>query len=80
MFLSGLSGDERLWHQRMFRIGNATILYHSKTKNAECSPTYEDFLDWLEGLPSNIRKDMEKKGFEGYKTALPFYPARDGKK
>lgn len=69
--LSGLSGEERLWNERMFRIGDATIVYHSKTKS-EYIPTYEDFLDWLEGLPSNIKKAMEEKGFEACKTSLPF--------
>lgn len=71
-FLDQLSGEKRLWHERMFRIGNAAYVYHSKTNDEEYSPTYEDFLDWLEGLPSNIRKDMEEKGFEDCKTALPF--------
>ena len=71
-FLDALTGEERLWHERMFRIGNATFVYHSKTNDEEYSPTYEDFLDWLDGLPSNIRKAMEEKGFEGCKTALPF--------
>lgn len=56
----------------MFRIGNATFVYHSKTQSEEYSPTYEDFLDWLEGLPPNIKRVMEEKGFEGCKTALPF--------
>lgn len=71
-FLDALSGEERLWHERMFRIGNATFVYHSKTNSEEYNPTYEDFLDWLDGLPPNIRKMMEEKGFEGCKTALPF--------
>jgi len=70
-FLSGLSGEERLWHERMFRIDNTTTVYHSRTKS-EYSPSYVDFLDWLEGLSSNIRKDMEEKRFEFCKTALPF--------
>lgn len=38
-FLSGLSGEKRLWHERMFRIGNATIVYQSKTKSEEHSLT-----------------------------------------
>lgn len=71
-FLNALTGEERQWHERMFRIGNATYVYHSKTNDEEYSPTYQDFLDWLEGLPSNIRKAMEEKGFEECKTALPF--------
>lgn len=71
-FLNKLSGEERLWNERMFRIGNAAFVYHSKTNDEEYSPTYEDFLDWLEGLPPNIRTAMEEQGFEGCKTALPF--------
>ncbi|MBD3631294.1 hypothetical protein [Cyclobacterium sp.] len=79
--LEGLPPEERSWHERFFRFGNATYCYHQKaignpdstaTEPITITPTKEDFEDWLEVLPENIRKDMEAKGFEACKTALPF--------
>lgn len=79
--LEELPPEKRSWHERFFRIGNATYYYHQKatansdgsaTESMTISPTEDDFNDWLQGLPENIRKEMKAKGFEACKTALPF--------
>ena len=69
-FLESCPPEERDWHAQFFRIGNATFSYHQLAANSE--PTIEYFKEWLEGLPENIRKDMEEKGFEECKSVLPF--------
>ena len=61
---------DRRFHELMFTYGNATYRYHERVN--EHPPTMEDFKEWLEGLPDNIRKDMNKKGFEYCKTSFPF--------
>lgn len=50
-------------------FGNASYRYMSLARGEE---TIEDFEEWLEGLPENIRKDFEEKGFEASKSAWPF--------
>lgn len=70
-FLRQCSPDEREFHARMFRLGNAAVAYHRQALEGE-HPTLADFEHWLEGLPDNIRHNMEKKGFEECKTHLPF--------
>lgn len=52
-----------------FNFGNASYRYMSL---AQDEATEEDFEDWLEGLPENIRSVFEKEGFEAAKTAFPF--------
>lgn len=66
-FLEELPEKERPFHSQLFRIGNASYIYHLQAK-----PNESDFEQWLEGLPENIRKDMRKKGFESCKNILPF--------
>lgn len=58
-FLSKLSANEREEHARMFRFGNASYIYHQRSK--EFKPTQSDFQEWLAGLPENIGNDMKKK-------------------
>ena len=72
--LSQLSEEERLFHQRMFNIGNTTYCYHQQVRKTAdgIEPTEGDFAEWLEGLPENMRNDMAARGFEQCKTALPF--------
>ena len=73
-FLQNCPDGEREYHARIFRIGNASIHY----QNLAFSSTFDDeklkiyYLEWLEGLPVNIRTAMEKKGFDNCKTMLPF--------
>jgi hypothetical protein len=61
---------QRRFHELLFTHGNITYCYHSRAKDFK--PTQEDWRDWLEGLPANIRQDMEKEGFEQCKKAFPF--------
>ncbi len=62
--------EQKRYHELMFNYGNAVYRYHN---NAEgYLPTELDFNEWLEGLPDNIRKDMERKGFEYCKKVLSF--------
>lgn len=58
------------FHELMFCHGNITFRYHSDAHR--CVPTQEDYKEWLEGLPENVRNGMEKLGFEGCKTVLSF--------
>ncbi|UKT63036.1 hypothetical protein [Pedobacter mucosus] len=54
----------------MYSYDNAAYRYHERP--SEYSPTMDDFKEWLEELPENIRKDMSEKGFAYCKTAFPF--------
>mgnify|MGYP000091353079 CR=1 FL=1 len=69
-FLSKLPEEQREEHARLFRFGNAAYIYHQQSKDFE--PTEKDFEMWLNGLPKNIRTDMETKGFEICKSILSF--------
>ena len=69
-FLAKLPEEQRENHARLFRIGNATYIYHQQAKELE--PTKTDFDMWLTGLPKNIRTDMKIKGFELCKGVLSF--------
>jgi hypothetical protein len=70
-FLENIPEHMRKEHALLFSIGNASYIYHTRAKE-EIKPTLEDFNDWLEGLAGNIRRDMEKIGFEKCKTMFPF--------
>lgn len=72
-FLKNCPKEDREFHARLFRYGNAAYTYHQLAK----APRNKDSLkfyyeEWLQGLPPNIATDMKKKGFEGCKMALPF--------
>ena len=69
-FLEKCPPEQREFHEKLFRIGNATYRYHQLAQKSE--PTVEYFLEWLQGLPENIRKDMSEMGFDRCKTMLPF--------
>jgi len=68
--LEQLPEGEREEHARLLRFGNAAYIYHRQAENLE--PTEEDFNEWLEGLPENVREDMEMQGFELCKGVLSF--------
>lgn len=66
IFLSSLVEEkQKLYHALLFNYGNAAYRYHS------VEPTEEEYLQWLEGLPENMRVNFEKEGFEKSKTAFP---------
>ncbi len=69
-FLEKCNPEIKDFHERLFRVGNATFVYHQKAYSKEIPKQY--FNEWLEGLPEPIRTDMEKRGFEGCKTVLSF--------
>lgn len=70
-FLEGLSSEERPFHDRLFRIGNASYCYYQQS-NKEVAPTEPEYHEWLSGLPDNIGHDMKAKGFEKCKTNISF--------
>lgn len=69
-FLKSIPKEEREEHARLFRFGNASCAYHLEAEQLE--PTETDFKEWLEGLPENVRKDMEIRGFELCKGVVSF--------
>ncbi|KAA5541977.1 hypothetical protein [Adhaeribacter rhizoryzae] len=69
-FLANCPESERRFHELLFTNGNISYRYHMQAK--EFSPTVKDYEEWLEGLPENIRKSMQEKGFESCKTILSF--------
>ena len=71
-FLEKCPENEREFHARIFRIGNATIYYHRLADCANDTTLRLYFREWLEGLPVHIREDMERKRWEKCKTMLPF--------
>lgn len=62
--------EQRRFHELVFTIGNATILYHNRAKDFEPSET--DYVEWLEGLPDNVRSVMGKMGFVECRNIIPF--------
>lgn len=71
-FLNRCPEEEKEYWTKMFRIGNATYIYHDRTVSFSNKQLKLYYSEWLEGLPENIRVDMETKGFEPCKTMLPF--------
>lgn len=72
-FLKNCPPEEREFHARLFRYGNAAYIYHQLVKapkNKDSLKMY--FEEWLQGLPPNIAEDMKKKGFEQCKSLFPF--------
>lgn len=56
--------------EQIQRVGKAQLEYY---KVFPFKPTQEDFDTWIEGLPVGaFKRDMNEKGFEACKTALPF--------
>lgn len=62
--------DEREFNELLFSYGNATYRYHARAKDFE--PTKQDYIEWLSGLPSELKKDMEERGFSGCQGILSF--------
>lgn len=68
--LEQLPEEQREEHARLLRFGNAAYIYHRQAEELE--PTEADFEEWLEGLPKNVRSDMEIKGFDLCKGVVSF--------
>jgi len=71
-FLEECPEDQKIFHERLFRIGNTTIAYHQHALNVSNKTQEIYFKEWLEGLPSHISADMREKGLQKCKTMLPF--------
>jgi hypothetical protein len=69
-FLNSCPAEEKEFHSRLFRIGNAAYCYYQLAGSDEIPEEY--FTEWLDGLPEPIRLDMKKKGFAACKSILPF--------
>jgi hypothetical protein len=68
--LASLPPAMRHYHELMFTYGNITYRYHQEAKNFK--PTEEDWQEWIEGLPENMRNAVQKEGFEKCKSILSF--------
>lgn len=67
-FLAALPQEQRAYHARLFRLGNASYRYQQQ---AEGEVTEEDFHHWLAGLPEKMRAIMARDGFAASKNSLP---------
>jgi hypothetical protein len=70
-FLKKCPDKDKEFHARLFRIGNAAYIFHREA-DTTTKISEEYFHEWLEGLPDNMKKDMQRKGFEACKSILPF--------
>ena len=71
-FLKNCPENERAFHERMFRIGNAAYVYHALANSTDNEALQMFYSEWLEGLPEKMRKIMKLKGFEECKSILSF--------
>ncbi|MGV8829947.1 MAG: hypothetical protein ACWA6U_16695 [Breznakibacter sp.] len=72
-FLKNCPEEQREFHAYLFRIGNASYIYHSQaTKEIKEESLKIYYEEWLSGLPGNIREGMKARGFEACKTVLSF--------
>lgn len=71
-FLKNCPKEEREFHARLFRYGNAAYVYHQQACSINEKRQKEYYQEWLQGLPSDIATDMKAKGFEQCKGMLPF--------
>jgi len=69
-FLANCPPHQRRFNELLFTHGNISHRYHQEARTF--APTVADFKEWLEGLPENIRRDMQEKGFEACKGILSF--------
>jgi len=71
-FLSQCPESEREYHASIFRTGNAAIIYHQLANQNNDTVLKSYYEEWLEGLPSGIKEEMKKLGFEKCKSILSF--------
>ena len=69
-FLDQCPAEQRRFQELLFTYGNIAYRYHHLAQ--EFAPTSQDYQEWLEGLPENVRRDMQDKGFEACKGVLSF--------
>ncbi len=69
-FLKNLSPEERNFHAQIFRIGNAAYCYHNDAQDLQ--PTEQDFNEWIEGLPEQVKENFKNRGFDDCKGVLSF--------
>jgi hypothetical protein len=67
-FLANCPADQRRFHELLFSYGNSAYLYHQQGKDFE--PSKHDFEEWLEGLPENVRREMQHKDSNHAKTCF----------
>jgi hypothetical protein len=70
-FLKQCPDEQKEFHESLFRIGNAAYIYHQQAGIGN-NISEEYYQEWLDGLPDNIKKEMQKQGFEACKTILSF--------
>jgi hypothetical protein len=67
-FRAALPQEQRAEHARLFRLGNASYRYQQE---AVGEITETDYLDWLERLPTKLRRMVEQgEGLEPSKSSL----------
>lgn len=66
-FLQALPAEQRRYHARLFRLGNASYRYQQLAAN---EVNEVDYQDWLAGLPEKRRVVVEREGFEKSKGML----------
>jgi hypothetical protein len=71
-FLNHCPDEQKEFHSRLFRIGNAAYIYHQQANSLEDKISEEYFHEWVEGLPDNMKNEMQRKGFEACKIMIPF--------
>lgn len=75
-FLKNCPPEEREFHARLFRYGNATYRYHQHAANPRNTESlklyYEEWLEGLQKLDPDFALIMEKQGFEKCKTIMSF--------
>jgi len=71
-FLNQCPLSEREDHATLFRIGNASYIYHQLAHDTSVNLLESYYDEWLDGLPPNIMKRMKEQGFEKCKSMLPF--------
>ena len=69
-FLARCPDEDRRYHALMFTYGNIVYRYHQGS--TELHLTEEDFQEWLEGLPDDVKPKMKKLGFHRCKSMLSF--------
>lgn len=69
-YLANCPQEDRRFHELLFTYGNITYRYHRDAGRLD--PIEEDFKEWLQGLPENIRNKMQTDGFEACKKVLSF--------
>ncbi|MFD3003597.1 hypothetical protein ACFS7Z_24785 [Pontibacter toksunensis] len=69
-FLDSCPPEDRRFHALMFTYGNITYRYH--LRSTEFIPSLQDYYEWLEGLPDDMRLAMRQLGFGVCKSAPSF--------